>query len=149
MRKSDVLIRWGGEEFMILSRSTDRSEITVFCSRILEAMASEPFDLIGGGVVRKTCSIGWAPYPWCQSAYESLCAEEVVELADAALYRAKALGRNQGVGFVPSERAIASAQRITIDNLRSDRTDLIREVLTPGTTKTKSIPDGNGIRANR
>jgi diguanylate cyclase (GGDEF)-like protein len=139
MRKSDVLIRWGGEEFMILSRSTDRSEIPIFCSRILDTMAAEAFDLSGGIEVRKTCSIGWAPYPWSQGAFEAICAEEVIELADTALYLAKSMGRNQSVGFVPSDQALAAPKRITIESLRDKKSDLIKVVSTPGTIKIGSV----------
>src|SRR5580692_3247046 len=114
VRKSDVLVRWGGEEFLIMSRSTDPSGTPQFCSRVLEVMASEPFDLGHGISVRKTCSVGWAPYPWSRTAFESICAEEAIELADTALYRAKGLGRNQGVGILPTEAAIASPDAVTL-----------------------------------
>src|SRR5437899_9212378 len=93
VRKSDVLVRWGGEEFLIMTRSTDPSGTPAFCSRILEVIAAEPFDLGYGISVRTTCSVGWAAYPWCRRAYESICAEESIELSDAALYRTKVLGR--------------------------------------------------------
>ena len=107
VRKSDVLVRWGGEEFLIMSRSADPAGTPAFCQRILEVM-SQPFDLGHGINVRKTCSVGWAPFPWCRDAYEAICAEEVIELADTALYRAKAWGRNQGVGILPSRGAVAA-----------------------------------------
>ena len=135
MRKSDLLVRWGGEEFLIMSRSADRSGTPVFCSRILDVMASEPFDLLGGVKVRKTCSIGWSPYPWCASAYEAICAEEVIELADTALYLAKSLGRNQSVGFLPSDQAIHSPDGINIETLREQRSGLIRVIKTSATIK--------------
>lgn len=105
VRKSDVLVRWGGEEFLIMSRSTDPSGTPAFCSRVLEVMASEPFELGHGIAVRKTCSVGWSAYPWSRAAFEAICAEESIALADAALYRAKAFGRNQGVGIVATDAA--------------------------------------------
>jgi diguanylate cyclase (GGDEF)-like protein len=109
--KSDIPVRWGGEEFLIMSRSTDPSGTPAFCSRIPEVMASEPSDLGNAVSVRKTCSIGWAPYPGCSNAFEAICAEDVIELADTALYRAKALGRNQSIGVLPSDEAITSPGR--------------------------------------
>ncbi len=130
VRKSDVLVRWGGEEFLIMSRSADPAGTPAFCQRILEVMASQPFDLGHGISVRKTCSVGWAPFPWCRDAYEAICAEEVIELADAALYRAKAWGRNQGVGIVPSHGAGVVPHSITLQNLQTDGRDLTRVVKT-------------------
>ncbi len=131
VRKSDVLVRWGGEEFLIMSRSADPAGTPAFCHRILDVMSSEPFDLGHGISVRKTCSVGWAPFPWCRDAYEAICAEEAIELADTALYRAKAWGRNQGVGIVPSQAALASPQSISLENLQTDGRDLTRVVKVP------------------
>ena len=120
VRKSDVLVRWGGEEFLIMSRSADPSGTPAFCERILDIMASEAFDLGHGVRVRKTCSVGWAPYPWSRCAYEAVCAEEIIELADTALYRAKAGGRNQGIGILPGEGAVTSPHAITLEALQND-----------------------------
>jgi diguanylate cyclase (GGDEF)-like protein len=128
VRKSDVLVRWGGEEFLIMSRSADPAGTPAFCERILEVMASETFDLGHGVRVQKTCSVGWAPFPWSRGAYEAICAEETIELADTALYRAKAGGRNQGVGILPIDRAVASPHAITLEALQNDRGVLTRTV---------------------
>lgn len=128
VRKSDLLVRWGGEEFLIMTRSADRLGISVFCDRILEVMASERFELSNSISVRKTCSIGWAPYPWCEADPEAICPEDVIELADIALYRAKAEGRNQSVGFLPSELAMSSPERIEPANLRDEHSGLVRVV---------------------
>ena len=130
VRKSDVLVRWGGEEFLIMSRSTDPSGTPAFCSRVLEVMSAEPFDLGDGIIVRKTCSVGWAPYPWSRNAPEAICAQEVIALADAALYRAKGFGRNQSVGIVANEAAIASPAAINLLSLRDDTSPLARNVRT-------------------
>ena len=121
VRKSDVLVRWGGEEFLIMSRSADPSGTPSFCDRVLDVMASEPFDLGHGVHVRKTCSVGWAPFPWSRRAYEAICAEEAIELADTALYRAKAAGRNQGIGILPVEGSLAAPHEITLRALQNDK----------------------------
>jgi diguanylate cyclase (GGDEF)-like protein len=118
VRRSDVLVRWGGEEFLIMSRSADPSGIPAFCSRILEVIASEPFDLGQGLSIKKTCSVGWAAYPWSRRAFEAICAEESIALADAALYQAKALGRNQGVGIVATDAASQDPKLINLALLR-------------------------------
>jgi diguanylate cyclase (GGDEF)-like protein len=128
VRKSDVLVRWGGEEFLIMSRSADPSGTPAFCERILEIIASQEFDLGHGVRVRKTCSVGWAPFPWSRGAYEAICAEETIELADSALYRAKAGGRNQGVGILPGDGAIAAPHAIKIEALQNDAGVLTRIV---------------------
>jgi len=136
VRKSDVLVRWGGEEFLIMSRSTDPSGTPAFCSRVLEVISSEPFDLGHGITVRKTCSVGWAAFPWCRSAYDAICAEESIALADAALYRAKALGRNQGVGIIASDVAGKNASAIALSSIREGKAPLACTIETP-------CPDSN------
>jgi diguanylate cyclase (GGDEF)-like protein len=134
VRKSDVLVRWGGEEFLIMNRSTDPSGTAAFCDRILEIIASEPFDLGNGIRMRKTCSVGWAPYPWCRGNYEAICAEEVIALADTALYQAKAFGRNRSVGILPSDHASATPAEIKLVALQESESTLTRLVKTQYST---------------
>ncbi|MGC2449538.1 MAG: GGDEF domain-containing protein [Candidatus Sulfotelmatobacter sp.] len=131
VRKSDVLVRWGGEEFLIMSRSTDPSGTPAFCSRVLEVISSEPFNLGDGIIVQKTCSVGWAAYPWRRSAYEAICAEECIALADVALYRAKSHGRNQGIGIVANSEASLHSKAIDLHSLRDENCPLIRTIETP------------------
>ena len=130
VRKSDVLVRWGGEEFLIMSRSTDPSGTPAFCSRVLEVMSGEPFDLGHGISVKKTCSVGWAAYPWTRSAFEAICAEESIALADAALYLAKDLGRNQGVGIVATDVASQNPEAIGLVSIRKGNPPLARTIRT-------------------
>jgi predicted signal transduction protein with EAL and GGDEF domain len=145
VRKSDVLVRWGGEEFLIMTRSADPEGTPAFCQRILETMAAEPFDLGHGILVRKTCSVGWAPFPWSRGAYDAICAEEVIELADAALYRAKAAGRNRGIGILPTDSTAVVPSTITLRNLKEDNGALTRAitVLQPETDETSQSPVEN------
>lgn len=130
VRKSDVLVRWGGEEFLIMSRSTDTSGTPAFCTRVLQVMSSLPFNLGHGVTVKKTCSIGWAAYPWCRTAFEAICAEESIALADAALYRAKALGRNLGVGIVANEAATRNPEAVHLLEIRESDSRFARNIIT-------------------
>jgi diguanylate cyclase (GGDEF)-like protein len=140
VRKSDVLVRWGGEEFLIMSRSTDPSGTPAFCSRVLEVMSAEPFDLGHGISVKKTCSVGWAAYPWTRGAFEAICAEESIALADAALYLAKDLGRNQGVGIVATDVASQNPEAIGLVAIREGNPPLARTIRTECPEKSSFDP---------
>ena len=104
IRHSDVLVRWGGEEFLVVSRFTERLEAEALAARVLANVAREPFEIKGAGVsLYRTCSIGWAAFPWDTEAPGDVSYEEVLGLADKALYEAKRSGRNQAVGAVPAD----------------------------------------------
>jgi len=102
VRDSDRLIRWGGEEFLLISRDADRSRGDVLAGRIMQSVGSEPFDLGGGQRVRRTCSVGWAPFPWYPDSTRTFAFTEVLKMADRAMYVAKQTGRNRSVGAVPA-----------------------------------------------
>ncbi len=141
VRKSDVLVRWGGEEFLIMSRSTDPGGTPAFCARVLEVMSAQLFDLGHGIAVKKTCSVGWAPYPWSRAAFEAICAEEVIALADAALYRAKALGRNQGVGYVPGDAVARNPETVDLKSVREGNPPLVHIVRTECPDSSSGVGD--------
>ena len=104
IRLSDVLIRWGGEEFLVVSRFTERAEASILASRVLTAIASAPFEIKGSTIpLSRTCSIGWACFPWIPATPHVVSAEAVLSLADVALYRAKNGGRNRAVAALPPE----------------------------------------------
>ncbi len=112
IRMSDVLVRWGGEEFLVVSRYTERGEATTLASRILHMVGNEPFQLKNTGIsVRRTCSIGWAAFPWFCAAPDAVGYEAVVELADQALYAAKQAGRNRAVGMLPQDADLGDGTR--------------------------------------
>jgi len=104
IRHSDVLVRWGGEEFLVVSRYTDRKEAELLAQRVLSAVADRPFSLGDSrGSIRRTCSLGWAAFPWFIHDPRAIGHEEVLTLADRALNRAKQSGRNRAVGMLPAE----------------------------------------------
>lgn len=103
VRHSDVLVRWGGEEFLIVSRYTDRNEAELLARRLLSAVADAPFRLAGSGqTIYRTCSLGWAAFPWFVENPRAVSYEEVLTLADRGLNRAKQSGRNCAVGMMPA-----------------------------------------------
>lgn len=106
IRYSDVLVRWGGEEFLVVSRFCERKEAATLAARVLSAVAGEPFKVKGAGLtLHRTVSIGWAAFPWNIASPVDLSYEEVLALADRALYKAKNSGRNQAIGALPPESA--------------------------------------------
>lgn len=103
IRHSDILVRWGGEEFLIVSRYTDRAEAELLAQRVLSAIADTPFQVRDSGeTINRTCSLGWAAFPWSHENPRALCYEEVLTLADRALNRAKQSGKNQAIGMQPA-----------------------------------------------
>jgi diguanylate cyclase (GGDEF)-like protein len=102
IRNSDVLVRWGGEEFLIVSRYTDRGQAAILAKRVIEAVSGKPFVVGTVKGLRQTCSIGWAAFPWLEENVEAMGYEEVLKYADRALYRAKKAGKNQAIGMTPS-----------------------------------------------
>jgi diguanylate cyclase (GGDEF)-like protein len=103
IRHSDVLVRWGGEEFLILSRYTDRREAKTLSVRVLAAVSDTPFALTNPNeTICRTCSIGWAAFPWLPNHPEVVDYEKVLSLADRALNEAKRTGKNRAVGLLPA-----------------------------------------------
>jgi diguanylate cyclase (GGDEF)-like protein len=102
VRESDFLIRWGGEEFLVVFRAAERNDAVVLASRILKAVNGADFDLGNERWLARSCSVGWAAFPWLPPACSDLSVEEVLRLADRGLYLAKQGGRNQAVGLVPA-----------------------------------------------
>ena len=98
-RESDYLIRWGGEEFLIVARATNRIDAEAVAERVRAAVADEPFELADGTSLSKTCSIGFASYPFFPNQPRLLSWSQVLELADQSLYMAKNGGRNQWIGL--------------------------------------------------
>ncbi len=103
IRSSDVLVRWGGDEFLIVSRFANRAEGTAFASRILRAVGDPRISAAAAGVeVCQTCSIGWAAFPWYPGEPDEVTCETVLGLADRGVFEAKLGGRNRAVGISPS-----------------------------------------------
>lgn len=98
-RGSDISVRWGGEEFLLLLQDVDAGAVLLTAERLRREIAAKAFDDGRGGVIRMTCSIGFSMHPLAIRTDKSTF-DATLELADLALYRAKNGGRNQCVGLV-------------------------------------------------
>ncbi|RJP86124.1 MAG: diguanylate cyclase [Desulfobacteraceae bacterium] len=89
-RNSDIVCRYGGEEFMIILPHTPRENARLACERFREKIATHPFKDKASGF-RITISTGVAQF----SKDVDATAEKLIERADEALYQAKNNGRNR------------------------------------------------------
>ena len=88
-RSSDDVIRWGGDEFLIVARETNRKYAATLAERIRAGLAQRVFPLGDGQMARITTSIGYASFPFLKERPELLSWEDVLGVADAAMYEAK------------------------------------------------------------
>jgi len=99
IRESDFLIRWGGEEFLLVARATHAGEGAVLAERLRSAVAEPAFEIGDGKALPVTCSIGFASFPFCAAEPRLATWSEVTRIADQALYLAKQDGRNRWAGI--------------------------------------------------
>ncbi|MGE5503362.1 MAG: diguanylate cyclase [Actinomycetota bacterium] len=93
VRTSDLVIRYGGEEFLIVLLDTPPADADLVAEKIRSSV--EALEIQAGSVLlRKTISIGVADFP-----HDSDTFWQAVKFADVALYQAKETGRNKVVRF--------------------------------------------------
>jgi two-component system, cell cycle response regulator len=96
VRASDVTARYGGEEFVVLLPATRVADAVALAERVRAAVSASPVQIVDGKAVTVTVSIGVASrVPAPMEADLDAAGEGLVRSADAALYRAKATGRDR------------------------------------------------------
>jgi len=98
-RIRDVAARYGGEEFIIMHPAADRQNAFLIAERIRKSLEEKPF-LLNGNEIGVTLSAGVVDTTMCKSCTRI---DDVLKLADKALYRAKDAGRNQVIVFDEQE----------------------------------------------
>ncbi len=107
-RRSDFVIRWGGDEFVVIAKQAKPGEAEALAERIRSTISSHNFMLNDGQIVRTTCSIGFAAYPLFKAQADDGSLDQVISLADALMYEAKK-ERNAWVGMLGPSEASTSA----------------------------------------
>ncbi len=100
VRESDVLVRYGGEEFMVLLIGVDSEESALnIAHKIGAKVRDNEIDVYAGTTIKKTVSIGLSMFPEDSSSFET-----VVKNADIALYEAKSSGRDKVVRYTKEQK---------------------------------------------
>lgn len=110
-READTIVRWGGEEFLIVGKATDRESVETIARKIREGMDAHVFDLGNGVRIPKSCSIGFSAFPVLPQDPGAFRWEDAVEIADQCLYAAKKSGRDAYVGAWVEASADAASVR--------------------------------------
>jgi diguanylate cyclase (GGDEF)-like protein len=106
VRAGDLVVRWGGEEFLLWLRTVQRDDVQALVSRTLEAIGTTPVETANGRIA-VTASIGFATFP-IEPGGTPLRFEQALELVDTTMYLAKANGRNRGYGLQRTAARTAS-----------------------------------------
>jgi diguanylate cyclase (GGDEF)-like protein len=98
LREEDLVVRWGGEEFIIVVKTRESDLAQGLAQRLLDLIALPPVRH-GGRDITVTASIGFASFPVAPHDLV-LEWERAIDLVDTVMYLAKAHGRNKAYGVV-------------------------------------------------
>jgi diguanylate cyclase (GGDEF)-like protein len=111
LRETDMIVRWGGEEFLAFLPAIPKSGLDEVARRLLNGISETSVDF-QGTTLSVNVSIGYAPYPLAPGG-KQLPWERAVNLVDMALYMAKGHGRNRAYGV----RGFANFGRTSMEEI--------------------------------
>jgi diguanylate cyclase (GGDEF)-like protein len=114
LRESDMVVRWGGEEFLVFLPALARNGVDEVAQRLLKGIAACTLDY-QDSKISVTVSVGFALFPLLAGEYR-LPWERTVNLVDLALYLAKSQGRNRGCGV----RGFANLGQGSLEDIERD-----------------------------
>jgi diguanylate cyclase (GGDEF)-like protein len=111
LREEDMVVRWGGEEFLVYAPAVSAGRLDDIALRLMDAVSRDPV-IYRGDAIRLTTSIGFAPV-LMRPGDDALTWERALRLIDQALYMAKLHGRNRayGIARIASDEAFIAAER--------------------------------------
>ncbi len=126
IRETDTIVRWGGEEFLIVFQDISFNDLLDLCERLRAHLAEQDIVLSPDLRIELTASIGFSVFPLDRDPAEYDW-KKVVKLADAALYEAKVGGRNRVVGF--NAKSVSLSE---VFDMMDDRPGELADALKPG-----------------
>ncbi|QPG06274.1 diguanylate cyclase [Salinimonas marina] len=97
-RDTDLQIRWGGEEFLVICRHANRASTEELAERFRQTVAAHVFILADARPLRVTCCIGFSVLPLDPHGPFNTSWSMTFALIDYCLYAAKLSGKNCWVG---------------------------------------------------
>ena len=114
LRETDMIVRWGGEEFLAFLPAVPRGSLDEVARRLLAGIPARAIDY-QGMQLSVNVSIGFAPFPLAPGA-DALSWERAINIVDMALYLAKGHGRNRAYGV----RGLAGIDAASMDEIEQD-----------------------------
>jgi diguanylate cyclase len=127
VRQSDLVGRWGGEEFLMVLPDTEPGQAWTVAERLLQAIHTQPWP----AGVPLTASLG------VTSARPGELQEQLTERADQHLYRAKALGRNRAEGDATADNSGA----VPVPRGRADGRQVEESAASSASVLTRVVED--------
>ncbi len=124
-RNSDICIRWGGEEFLIILSNTTEGFTLKFAKDLRQRVKDYPFQIAGNKTLKKTISLGVVMFPFFQEQPAALDFERSLTLCDHGLYFSKENGRDM-VAFVKEGKNMPNHDQI-VNTLLSDYKKAVSE----------------------
>jgi diguanylate cyclase (GGDEF)-like protein len=94
-----MVLRWGGEEFLVYSQGVTAAQRPLLVQRILDALASAPVRLTDGTLLAISATAGAVALPFAidedEAPAPSMDWQQAIALADRAMYKGKEAGRNR------------------------------------------------------
>jgi diguanylate cyclase (GGDEF)-like protein len=133
VRDEDMVIRWGGEEFLVYAPKVHTQHLQSLAQRVLKVVGETPMS-VNGQMIRITVTGGFLSLPFSGMPESECNWEKAVHIADSAMYLGKRNGRNRVYGLssllVPFEQAMPALTHDIAAALKATMVELI-EVLGP------------------
>lgn len=131
VRDTDMVMRWGGEEFLVYSPKANAVHLKNLAQRILKVIGETPIE-VGDQSLPVTVTGGFLALPFSGLTEEQCNWEKAMQIADMALYLGKVNGRNRAYGLnrllVPFEEAMPVLERDISAAIKADMVELVEVV---------------------
>ena len=142
VRDTDMVMRWGGEEFLIFSPRANAAHLKNLAQRVLDSIGATPI-AVGDKLMPITVTGGFLSLPFSGLSEVDCNWEKAMQIADMALYLGKVNGRNRAYGLnrllAPFEQVMPVLERDITAALKADMVELV-EVMGPVTDAQTLVP---------